>query len=364
MRFLLPNRWTVAAVAVAMLVCNTQNTYANIDDDPLLVVEKYKSEKGNFSIDFPGTPTVSEDIVPTDVGNITMYSYMYEKSVTEAYMVALSDYPSEMVAMSDEGDLLDGGKNGALESLGISKLDEEKDIELKGGHPGKYFKGTNGTYYVVYKMYLVKNRLYQVAVLKDGSYPMGKEFDAFMSSFKLLDKVKSGSKDSDDQGYTPRGIPDENTALLFDNKFEGAEDKFEIAFPGQPDQSTDKVTTASGDINMVSVIYEQSDSELYSLTYADYPKSSVEITDVEANLERGKQKAISSFGIDHLEEEKNMELAGNKSLYFKGNGESLFMYCKVIMVGNRLYQMNVVREGAYPLEENVNNFMDSFQLRG
>ncbi len=144
----------------------------------------FQSEDGKFEINFFGKPSESNETVATEVGDIEMMTFMYEKSATEVYMVAYSDYPSAMVELSSAQDLLEGGKNGAVSSLGIYDFEYEEEAE-KNGNPGLRFKGNNSNYYVEYEMYLVGNRLYQVAILRDGSYATPERADAFFSSFAL-----------------------------------------------------------------------------------------------------------------------------------------------------------------------------------
>jgi len=146
----------------------------------------FTSKDGKFKINFSGTPTESSDIVPTEVGNIEMTSFMYEKSATEAYMVAYNDYPSEMVKNSSVDDLLDGAKNGSSSSLGITQFDIDKKMEIEG-NPGRHFKGTNGAYYAEYKLFLKGNRLYQIALIRDGSYATPERAEAFFGSFALTE---------------------------------------------------------------------------------------------------------------------------------------------------------------------------------
>lgn len=146
----------------------------------------YVSEDGNFSVDFlGGTPTASTSTVPTDVGEIEMEMFMYEKSVTEALMVVYCDYPSELINESNgAAGLLDGAKGGALGKLGIVEAETEEEIEIDG-HPGLRFTGNNGQYYVSYEIYLVNNRLYQIGILRDGSYAKKEDVDRFLGSFTL-----------------------------------------------------------------------------------------------------------------------------------------------------------------------------------
>jgi hypothetical protein len=148
------------------------------------LVEKYANEDGKFKIAFPGTPTSSSDNIPTEVGNIEMKSFTYEKSATEAYMVAYSDYPSEMVKQSDAETLLNGAKEGALTSQGATMASEEK-ITLDGC-PGYYFTAVKDSYHMCYKIFLKENRLYQILMLRDGGYPTKEAIDEFIGSFEFV----------------------------------------------------------------------------------------------------------------------------------------------------------------------------------
>ena len=144
-------------------------------------------EDGHVKIDFlGGSPTDNVSTLPTEVGDVEMHMFMYEKSVTKAFMVAYCDYPSEMINESEGAQgLLQGAKNGALTNLGITEPEQEKIIELDS-HPGLFFTGSNGQYYVTYEVYLVNNRLYQVAILRDGSYASKEDVKGFIGSFELI----------------------------------------------------------------------------------------------------------------------------------------------------------------------------------
>lgn len=173
-----------------------ENLETNIDDSETTtdtdadtnemtsIGDNFTSGDGNFTIIFPGEPTASSQAVPTDVGDIQMSSYMYEKSSKEVYMVAYSDYPKKYVDGSNPEELLEGGKSGAMESLGILSTEIEEKIAIDG-NPGLFFQANNGSYYVAYEMYLVDNRLYQIAILREGSYPPQSDIDLFTKTFAL-----------------------------------------------------------------------------------------------------------------------------------------------------------------------------------
>ncbi|MFH2094757.1 MAG: hypothetical protein ABIJ16_03575 [Bacteroidota bacterium] len=163
-----------------------ENLNENLDVEDALndaLGEEYTSADGNFSIKFPGNPTVESQNVPTEVGDIEMVTFMYEKSATEVYMVAYADYPSALIELSNAEDLIQGAKEGAIGEMGLQITDEEK-VDING-FPGISFYADNGDYYVAYDIYLVDNRLYQVALMRDGGKPKKDAVDSFLGTFKL-----------------------------------------------------------------------------------------------------------------------------------------------------------------------------------
>ncbi len=339
----------VTALMFTVAIGSINTAYAVVVNNP------YTSESGNFKINFPGTPEVANEKVPTEVGDIQMYTFMYEKSITEAYMVAYSDYPSALVEASNPKDLLQGGKDGALSSLAIDDLDEEKDISING-YPGLYFKGksTSNTYHVVYEVYMVENRLYQVAILRDGTYPDNDNVKDFIKTFRLLKDPKSIGKSNHstntaDKGGTGKG-------------YSSSDGKFKIDFPGAPKEASETVPTDVGDIEMTTFMYEKSLSEAYMVAYSDYPSAMVEASNTNDLLDGGKNGALSSLGIENLEDERDITLKGNKGKAFKGNNGTYFVVYEIYLVKNRLYQIAILKEGSYPTVTDVKSFIGSFQL--
>ncbi len=148
------------------------------------VVEKYVSADGKFSVAFPGEPTVTKDTVPTDAGNIELNNFLYEQSATMAYMVSYSDFPSELVSQSDPATLLSGSMEGQLGTLVGAVTDKNENIDMQG-NPGISFRAHDASLYVVAKNFLSGNRLYQVVLMRDGSYPAEEDEKAFFDSFEL-----------------------------------------------------------------------------------------------------------------------------------------------------------------------------------
>lgn len=160
--------------AFSFLTITAQNSHVYISPDKA------------FSIRFPAEPEVNSESVPTDIGDIQMYTVMYEESINKAYMVAYSDYPADLIDASDPMDLLYGAQSGGLSSLGITEPDEQEEITFDG-YPGLFFEASHDGVDVVYKVLLVKNRLYQVAVLTTGDAVItDSDLTEFIDSFNLL----------------------------------------------------------------------------------------------------------------------------------------------------------------------------------
>ncbi len=150
-----------------------------------LNTDKFTSEDGKFKINFPGTPKDTLQYIPTEVGNIEMKSFTYEKSATEMFMLAYCDYPSELVKQSDSETLLQGAKEGALNKDGAATVDLDEKITVDG-NPGHFFKAYKGSFYMVFKIFLKENRLYQILMIRDGSYPSQDAIDSYIGSFELI----------------------------------------------------------------------------------------------------------------------------------------------------------------------------------
>jgi len=104
----------------------------------------------------------------------------------EAYIIGYNDYPSAIVEAGSAEDMLAGGKDGVINSIGVTQFDLEEEVSLDG-HSGLHFKGVAETLHIEYQMYLVENRLYQIGVVRDGSYVTQDRADTFFGTFELTD---------------------------------------------------------------------------------------------------------------------------------------------------------------------------------
>lgn len=156
--------------------------------DALAAPHKLTSKAGKFSVESPVFLKQTTQVQPTAVGNIDIHIFTGEKADGTAYMVMYNDYPAEMISGMDPKETLNGARDGALGRT-KGQLVNEKDLTLDG-YPGKdlLVKVTKGSAEGLLKqrMFLVKNRLYQVMTVGPKQSFDTKEVDTFLNSFKLI----------------------------------------------------------------------------------------------------------------------------------------------------------------------------------
>jgi hypothetical protein len=144
--------------------------------------EKFYDYSGKFKIWFPATPTESSQVTETDLGEITLYNFIYETEVV-TYMVSYCDYPAESIKDSDITGLLNNAKDGFIGALGLT-VKEEGTVSIQS-YQGIWFDASGDTYYCVMRDYMVNNRLYQIGILKTEQI-RETEKQKFLNSFELV----------------------------------------------------------------------------------------------------------------------------------------------------------------------------------
>ncbi|MCL5275564.1 MAG: hypothetical protein M1434_12605 [Chloroflexi bacterium] len=149
--------------------------------------QDFSSDKGKFTVTMPATPKESSQSVDTAAGKIDLYLYTAQVG-TSAYLVSFSDYPADMMSQADPAKVLDGAMNGAVTNISGTILSSQ-DITLSG-NPGKDFSAEGkiknpGDGSVRGRIYLVKNRLYQIIVVGMKDQIPTADADKYLQSFKL-----------------------------------------------------------------------------------------------------------------------------------------------------------------------------------
>jgi len=152
---------------------------------PAVVPEGWKhvvSDKGNYSLVFPGEPAAQD--LTDDAGKYLATMFVLElDNGNVAYMSSFSDLPLERTTAGPD-QILSDARDGALKSS-KGTLVSEKKITLDG-FPGRELQIStpNGMTSFV-RVYLVKSRLYQSMGVMPKDKIDGKQVRTFLESFRL-----------------------------------------------------------------------------------------------------------------------------------------------------------------------------------
>jgi hypothetical protein len=139
----------------------------------------YSSARGRFSILMPSEPTVQEQPVDTANGKLMNYVFLSQKGAA-AFAISYADYPQND---ADPQGVLDRVREGAVNGI-KGTLVSGKNITHKG-YPGREFQAsTQGALYTS-RIFLVKDRLYQMVVVAPATQLSATEINRFLTSFDL-----------------------------------------------------------------------------------------------------------------------------------------------------------------------------------
>lgn len=166
----------LVACAVLLLACGATTDWKD-----------FSSDKGLFTISMPSTPKQSTQSVDTAAGKVDITMFTAQIGAA-AYLVSYSDYPEEVMAQADPLKVLDGAMNGSVTNFSGTVI-ESKDISIND-NPGKEFTANGkvnnpGDGSLRGRIYLVKNRLYQVIVIGLKDKMATADINKYLQSFKL-----------------------------------------------------------------------------------------------------------------------------------------------------------------------------------
>jgi hypothetical protein len=147
--------------------------------------QAFHSDKGGYSVWFPGTPTEKDTGVATKRGQRDMNQVKVVDSMSGlTFMVSVTDFSD--VVFPDAEKALDGARDGAIQKAKAELLSEES-IKL-GTHPGREIRfgvpAVKGVVLVM-RIYLVGQRNYQLMVAGPEQAANGPSAKTFLQSFRL-----------------------------------------------------------------------------------------------------------------------------------------------------------------------------------
>ena len=145
----------------------------------------FTAKEGRFSISFPSKPETATSMVKTVGGDVEVHRFsVVGKNNEISYLVQYNDVPPNMLRDDGPDKILDRCRDSGVAAI-HGKLAKELNSTLEG-NPGRALEVEGAGFKVVYRIYLVKNRLYQLIVFWDGSKPLADRAGPFFDSFKLI----------------------------------------------------------------------------------------------------------------------------------------------------------------------------------
>jgi hypothetical protein len=300
----------------------------------------------------PGKPTNSSQ--PSSAGTTT-YLFSLTKG-SDSYLASYTDVPTNLAGLDPE-QLLDNGRDGALNSTG-GELVEETKIKL-GEFPGRDFtyKITTLNGSIRQRAYVVDQRLYQLVTTGTGNAVNSADAEKFFNSFKL---TGTGATSQPTAAATSEAIPTSGGGDTRGNwqTFTSQDGAFSVELPGKPLVGSQSVPVGAETME-VHTFSLSSDKESYTMTYSDFPAAALQAGAV-AVLE-GALKGASGQGT--LLNQESITVDGNPGIQgeFEVPGTGYSWY-KAVIVEQRMYQLIVIAQNKDVTAQEARRFLDSFKL--
>lgn len=309
----------------------------------------------DFRIDFIEQPQESLDTIQLNEQPLYCYNKWVDvKDTTHdnvQYSASETTYPAHYIHSDSTLTMVE-------EFIGSTQSDMSEDndftllhsilIELNG-YPGKEFKWKciKSNRDLIYRYYLVKNKLYELSVVCNDNQNNNGSINRFFSSFKLLNETDGHFK-----------IP-----------IQSGKRKSQITFPGKTTDTYRLVDTDFGKISIDIRTYTpvgENDNLLYMLTESGYNTDVVDEKDPIALNDfyiKHMEKAISSANgvLMTLTDVNYKNYAGKEFRFHVRNETSIFVY-RSFMINHCLYSIVVATNAEKDNNAAMKSFFDSFDV--
>ena len=172
--------------AVGTVMLNVQTANVPKSSNQAARWKTFVSDDKAFTVHFPTEPNRESDIVNAPSGKVELIQYI-SKHKDILYAVMYGDYTSNaFVGMTSE-QLLDNGRDGAVENVQGKLLSEV--IISKANYPGREITiKVEPNLVLTAQIILKENRLYQLMVVTPSDKLFTSQRREFFNSFEILDK--------------------------------------------------------------------------------------------------------------------------------------------------------------------------------
>lgn len=160
-----------ALFATSLAAQDTQSTW-----------KQYSYPSDGFAFTAPSQPTLSQQTKQSDSGDLQIHTYSVVLGDSGMVMISSTEIPGLEKASPKER--LQSAKLGALEA-GKAKLTSEHEIKL-GAYPGIQYEAETEKLHVRARMYIVKNKLFQLLEITGITQPFPADAERISTSLKLV----------------------------------------------------------------------------------------------------------------------------------------------------------------------------------
>lgn len=137
---------------------------------------------------------------------------------------------------------------------------------------------------------------------------------------------------------------------------------FSINFQGHtPTISSQDIDTEYGPVEINMYMYEKSATNVFMVSYNEIDLTE-DLVDIKSIQEESVKSAFTQMGISDLKSKDFNEVSGYPGMRAKGDNGEIYVDYQVCTVGNKFFQIAVIKQYAETSKETVDAFFDSFKV--
>lgn len=147
-----------------------------------------------------------------------------------------------------------------------------------------------------------------------------------------------------------------------DGMYRSTDGSFLAAFPKEPEHTVDFVDTEVGKVRMDMFVYNESATQSFMVSISEFPTKHVQNEGARQLLGHAYRGALNTLKNYSIYEDQDFELNSMPAKRLKVASDDWHVSAEMFMVGNRLYQATILRDGALPAKEVEDAFLGKFHI--
>lgn len=149
----------------------------------------------------------------------------------------------------------------------------------------------------------------------------------------------------------------------FEHTYRSPDGRFSLHFPTEPRLDRQLLETPNGTIELVTIACDYSVVKAYWASYSEYPSEYMASRPAQEILDEARETVVRNLGDRTIFTVlSDTTRQGQPAQRFRARDGHFHAEYELVLTGNRLYQLGVLRDGAYPPETDVEAFLSGFRL--